>query len=387
MLLAYLIALIPILAGGVLWVLQRKIVWYEWLLCGAVALLTAFSFNCLAVMSMTADSETWSGQIKVTTFYPEWVEEYEVAIYRTETDSKGNSRQVFDHNEKRYTTHYESWDCDSSIDTNYTITRNKHEEMTKNFGGHRETRHVYKSGFYSGDHNIYVAPNRTGYIYPITTWKMWENRVKAAPSLFSYTEVPPGSHVLEYPTNKSPWLSDRVMGTCEVNRLEWDRMNARLGALKKVNVIIIGFSGQDSMIAHLQESKWVGGKKNDLVLCYGDGWAYVFGWTEKDIVKANLSSLLVNNRVDTSLIPKIEQEITKHYRIKDWSKFDYITVEPPSWSYWVLLLVMGLTQGGVWTWCWMNDMDKDYQPNSFDFSWFREHWGRLTSFIKRKFKK
>lgn len=397
MILAYLIALLPIIAGGAAWVLQRKIVWFEWLICGAAALLTAFVFNCIAVLGMTSDTETWSGQIVDTTFHPEWVEEYEVAIYKTETytdtetDSKGRTqtvtrtRQVFSHYEKRYRTHYEFWDCDSSLQTTYDISKGRHDEIVQNFGGQRETRHVSKGGFYSGDPNVYVAVNNTGYIYPVTTWRTWENKVKAAPSLFSYTEISEKIPVLGYPSNENIWLSDRVMGTCTINRFEWDRMNARLGPVKKVNVIIIGFNGQDSSIAHQQEAKWVGGKKNDLVLCYGDGWSYVFGWTEKDIVKANLSTLLIQNPVDTALIPKIEDEILKHYRIKDWSKFDYITVEPPTWSYWILFLVMGLVQGGCWCWAWCNDVDKLRQPADFDFSVVRGYWDRLKSFFKRKF--
>ena len=63
--------------------------------------------------------------------------------------------------------------------------------------------------------------------------------------------------------------------------------------------------------------------------------------------------------MDNSILPAIEEEIRLDYKIKDWSQFDYITVEPPTWAYWVMILVMGLTQGGYWYWAMTNTEEKE----------------------------
>lgn len=354
MIYAYLFALLPIIGGGLAWRLKRKMVPAEWLIAAAVGLLTAFLFNCIAVCSMTADWETLSGQMTRATYHPEWVEEYETPIIVTSTDSDGNLTSTIVGYDTNYRTHTECWDCEDTFGRTHDISRNQYLDMISNFGG-SERWQAHKSGFYSGDPYLYIADNKEHYIYPTTKWRLFTNNVKAAPSEFSFPPIPSSASVFEYPKNLSPWASNRLLGTAanDFNLLEWDRMNSRLGPRKKVNVIAVGFRGSDSIndtMGKLQESKWIGGKKNDLVICYGDGWAYVFGWTEREDVKAGLKAMFLEGPIGASLIPKIEAEIERNYCIKDWTKFDYISVKPPLWSYWILALAMFLAQGAVWFW-------------------------------------
>jgi hypothetical protein len=105
-------------------------------------------------------------------------------------------------------------------------------------------------------------------------------------------------------------------------------------------------------MGHWQQAAWIGGRKNDLVVCFGGGnhveapaWVYVFGWSESAVCKRNLESLMIGEPLSLSLLSKLEREITANYRIKDWTKFDYIRVEPPGWCYWVYFSVLGITQG------------------------------------------
>ena len=56
----------------------------------------------------------------------------------------------------------------------------------------------------------------------------------------------------------------------------------------------------------------------------------------------------------------IEREIKANYRLKDWSKFDYITVEPPTWSYIVYILVLMVSQGGLYVWFHANEFSKGF---------------------------
>jgi hypothetical protein len=226
------------------------------------------------------------------------------------TDRDGNTQyttEIYYTTEHR--THRECWTAYTNIGDSHDVSRAFFGDITQNFGGKITTERPHKSGFDSGDPNAYVAYNKTGYIYPVTSKRSWTNRVKAAPSLFSFSKVPDGSPVFEWPENPD-WLhSQRLLGTAakDFNLLEVDRMNARLGPRKHVNVILVGFGSKDISLAELQRAKWVGGKKNDLVICYGDTWAKVFGWSDSEICKRDIESIMLERSPDR--LAKIEKEI------------------------------------------------------------------------------
>jgi hypothetical protein len=366
----YLMACLPVAAGAVLWGLKKEVCWWEWLVGSLAGFFVAGIMHIVAVSGMTSDYETWSGQLAVATFYPEWVEKYKVAVYKTVTKRVGKTtttERVFSHYETRYRTHHERWELRDTLGQEKDVGKAECDAVAASFGGYA-TQNGNKSGFYKGDPNVYVATNKTGVLHPTTTWRSFENRIKAAPSLFSFAKVPEGTPVHAYPSNRNWRESNRLLGTAAgtIGALDWDQMNSRLGPVKFVNVIAIGFGPDaDSSIAQHQQASWVGGRKNDVVICYGGGtptrprWAYVFGWTESELAKRNLESIVLDNEVTGAIIPKIEAEIRQNYEIKDWTKFDYITIEPPTWAYVVALILMLGSQGGYWFWAMTNDEDKD----------------------------
>lgn len=360
----YLLAMVPLLIGGVLWLRDPKIVWQEWILGSALAFLLALIFQFVSIWGMTSDIETWSGQIDHATFYPEWVEEY----LESHTASCGKNC-TYTYYTVEHRTHYEYWECYTTIPDDHLIDINFFKDITKNFGGNIRTEKPWKSGLCSGDPNVYSIYNMTGFIYPVTALKSWSNRIKAAPTLFSFTKLPDTVKVYDWPANPNWLVSERLLGTAfkDINKLEFDRMNARLAlSKKKVNVIMVGFGDLDDSYAEWQKAKYVGGKKNDLVLCYGNGWSKVFGWSESEICKRNLETIILKNKIDNNILPLIEQEIKANYQIKDWTKFDYIRVEPPTWSYWVFACTLAVFEVAFYFWANQNEFEKEeiYQPKT-----------------------
>lgn len=357
----YLLALVPVIIGGIIWYRSREVNWMEWLGGSAVGFALALIFQFVSVAGMTHDVETWSGRIESATHWPRWVEQYQQAHTRTVGSGKNARTETYYTTE--YRTHPEHWTASTTIPDEHDISESFYQEVLQNFGGKITTERPSKSGFYSGDRNSYVAYNTTGYIYPVTALKWWENRVKAAPTLFSFAKVPTNVVVHPWPENENWRQSDRLVGTAagDFNMLEFDRMNARLGPIKMVNVIMVGFVDKDGSIAEWQRAKWLGGKKNDLVLCYGGvskgkpTWAKVFGWSDSEICKRNLETILISNTVGARTLGLIEKEITDGYTIKDWTAFDYITVEPPAWSYWVFAIVLIMAQGAFYLWANNNE--------------------------------
>jgi hypothetical protein len=366
--LLYVFALIPVVIGFIIWIFHDEVNVVEWLIGSVAAFIVAGIVHGCAIVGMTHDKEVWSGRITRAVHYPEWIEEYQEAVYRTVThrDSKGNSytTQEFSHYETKHRTHYEYWEAETDLNYNKEIDCKFFKEIANNFGN-LTTETPYKSGFDSGDKNIYVVYNKTGYIYPVTDTRSFQNRIKAAPSAFSFPKVPENVKVYQYPYPDNWRISNRLLGENRININELDKMNSRLGFKKQVNVIMINFGNQDSSISQWQEAKFVGGKKNDIVLCYGGsksngvGWSYCFGWTEKTLCKRNLETILMTNPINNNILPIIEKEIVKNYIIKDWSKFDYITIEPRNGTYTWYFIAMFVTQIGIWLFFIFNDYRKE----------------------------
>lgn len=371
----YVLALLFVAFGAIKFFYFKSIVWWEWLAGAAIAFGCAGIMHFSALKGMIADTETWSGHVTKVVHYPYWLEHYTtIESYSCGTDGKDTCYRTVEH----WDHHPEYWEAETSVG-DHTISEEFFNQIVGHFKGGIATEKIYKPNFYSGDPNIYVGYNKSGYIYPATAKKSFENRVKAAPTVFSFPKVPEGEPVFEYPANKDWTASDRLMGTAKnaISLMEFDRMNTRLGPVKKVNIILIGFGNQDKQIAMWQEAKFVGGKKNDLVLCYGGSddpskatWAYVFGWTEKEDCKRNLETLLLTNKISTRFLSLIEEEVRVNYEIKDWSKFDYISVEPPTWCYFLFLFILILTQGGFYFYCHGNEFQKGCENDK------RDIWGK-----------
>lgn len=380
----YVFALLPIFVGAFLLWKKEEIVWWEWLISAAVAFAMAGIMHASAIWGMTGDVETWSGVVTKVSHMPRWVEEYQQRHEETYYTGSGENRKA--HTRVWYTTehdtHPEHWEATRDFGTyqdEIDIEQSDFNEIAKKFGGRidndgKQSCSHFGGKFDGGDNNIYSAFNHTGWVEPTTTTRSFENRVKAAPSVFSFTQVPTNINVHPWPNNPDWRRSDRLVGTASVlvNSYKWDCMNSSLGPRKRVNVILVGFGKEPADYGQYQQAKWIGGKKNDLVLCFGGAtrnqpaqWSYVFGWTENEMVKKNLQSLLLEHPINDSIIPLIADEVAKNYVIKDWHKFDYISIDPPTWSYWVYFLVMALVQGLLYYFFHVNEYGKSYGRMSY----------------------
>lgn len=350
----YLFSLLPILIFGILWYFNKKIEWREWLTASIVSLILAIFFNITAVIKINnkmQDVETWSGQIVRVKQYSKWKEYYQEAIYRTEyyytteysTDSKGRrtsrrvqrSRRVFDHWEDRTRWHSEHWRMESNINTSYSIDKDYYLYLIKRFGktesvpGDRTTG-KHNSRMIDGDPNDYIGININNWVEPVTKLVSFENRIKAAPTIFQFVKVPTNIIVFDYPENKIFNKSDRLLGTANnyFSILKLEQINGILGPTKNVNLIVVGFTNLDRKISEYQQAKWIGGKKNDLIVVFGPNWAKCFGWTESELCKKNIESLFLNNEKNDKLLDLVAAEIKSNYKLVDWTKFDYIKIKP-----------------------------------------------------------
>jgi hypothetical protein len=377
----YIGALLPLLIGAFILWKDEEVIWWEWLVGAGASFLVAGIMHAAVITGMTGDIETWSGKIVKVSHYPRWVERWTKHHSETYYTGSGNNRRS--HTRRwtttEYDTHSECWGVTrnfGSYEDEREVDKSFYDEVSQKFGG-KIVRDGTQSSHHggtcsSGDRNIYSMRNHTGYVFPVTITKSFENRIKAAPTVFSFAKVPTNINVYAWPENQNWNQSDRLIGTASllVNLYKWDCMNSRIGPLRRVNVILVGFGKEPMEYARYQQAKWVGGKKNDLVLCFGGAtknkpaaWSYVFGWTESELVKKNLQTLLLDNPINDDIIPLISAEIEKNYVIKDWTKFSYITIDPPTWAYWVFFLFLILTQGGLYYFFHVNEYGKSVRSS------------------------
>lgn len=385
----YVLSLLPILIGGILWVINHKVNLIEWLIGSVCAFILSGFFHLISISGMTDDKYILSGQIVSERQFSRWQEWYEEAIYKyvtkyrtvSYTDSKGRHRtrresyqdRVFSHWSPRTRWHNEYWTAYSDINTNYSIDKVHFQKLEKEFKhteqvkGDRETLE-HNSKMIGGDSYDYISTNISNnprYTEPVVEISSFENRIKAAPTVFSFVKVPPNIPVYNYPYPNNPWVSDRVLGISKqvIDRKKWDELNAILGPKHNINLIIIGFDSLDSSLLEFQEAKFIGGKKNDLIIAYTSGNnkvnnVKVFGWTESNICKQNINSYIIQNGVNEQLIEFLKEEISNNYKVKDWSKFDYISLEPDSkYFYWFFGFLI-LTQGGLYFYFHNNEFVK-----------------------------
>ncbi len=381
MVIFYLIALVPILIGAFLWYKNKEICWQEWLIGSVVSLGLAGIFNLVAVLnihSQTKDTETWSGYLTQVEYHPRWVEEWiqiHTEIYACGTDSNGNTTYCTrTYTTIEHTTHPEHWEAEryfGVVSDSVDISQSLYNEIKYKFGNGifdgGKQRMWHGGSFDGGDNNIYATQNETKFTYPAVINKSFENRIKATPNLFQFTKASTNLNIYSYPKNDTWNKSDRLLGTSFVliDNFKFDQMNARLGSKKLVNVVFAGYGNKDAIYGQYQQAKFLGGKKNDLVLCFGGGsrtnkanWSFVFGWSEKEIVKRNLETILLNNPINDDILPLIEEEISKNYLIKDWKKFDYIRIQPKTWVYFVYIILVLIIQTGLWIYFHNNEFSK-----------------------------
>jgi hypothetical protein len=391
----WLTAFIPLICAGVAWLFFKKIEWFHALIMTAIGLAICGVVHLIAVSNMTNDKEMWSGQVTCAKHIPAWLEYYEYAVYRTEyyteeesyTDSKGNtcyrtvtkSRQVFDHWEPSTRNHPEKFIEYDTLDHSEDISKEFYNEIKGLFGNSESissgTRSTWdhNSRMLSGDPNDYQTINSTNYVYPVHELRSWTNKIKAAPSVFSFSKVPEGTNVYEYPEIDNRYVSNRLIGPIPISVRDWDQLNATLGPMMKVNLIMINFGNKGEDMAEWQRAKWVGGKKNDIVMCYGTSgnnnkadWVKIFGWSESELAKVQLQNVMLDHKIDSTILPLIKDIIIKEYDIKDWSKFDYLSVEI-SWNYlWIIFIIhIGSIIGGYFLIEFIKNVNDDTPIRSY----------------------
>ncbi len=197
---------------------------------------------------------------------------------------------------------------------------------------------------------------------PVAKTHYFTNYVKAVPeSLFHAHMELNGKFdnmIPAYPSNVYDiYKIDRALsvGVPVPDLKEWSQdisvLLRKLGPQRQANVIVIFVNTADESYLHALEGKWIGGKKNDIIVLVGStsypkiDWVAISSWTDKALFKVQLrDDILSVGSIDRPAIMKaIDTNVMKTFERKQMKDFEYLkySIEPPFWVL-TLAIVLGM---------------------------------------------
>lgn len=203
---------------------------------------------------------------------------------------------------------------------------------------------------------------------PVAISHDFENYIKAAPdSLFSAVAEQTvlaqfGAQVPAYPLGIFDLhYLNRVLatGVSVPDLADWNKdlaMRLRtLGPAKQVNWIVVITKEPSPLFAEALRVKWLGGKKNDVVVVLGAPaypkleWARVVSWTDQALFKVQLQDDLMDlpELTHAGVLNLVEKHTAATFKRKPMADFSYLLNEivPPTWV--IVLLALGGALGSV----------------------------------------
>jgi len=139
-----------------------------------------------------------------------------------------------------------------------------------------------------------------------------------------------------------------------------DKLNADLGGVKQVNVIIVLAYTSDPRYEYALQKAWVGGKKNDLVVCIGVtrypriDWCRIVSWTTDESIKVllrdDIQGIGTLDRRD-DIMGAIRRETVAHFHRRHMKDLKYLAAaHQPSGTALLIILLLEVASvaGGVY---------------------------------------
>jgi hypothetical protein len=341
---------------------QHKTLWWEFLIPFVVSILLIVISKVLIETAQTRDVEYWGGWMQRAEYYERWDEEVPCTHQNSCTcNNKDGSCTSFHGYQHAYDVddHPPYWQIIDSNGIVVQINAQRFNSLCQRFGN--KTFVDMRRSYHSIDGDMYRTTwnQEEVTLVPVTTTHSYENRVAVSDSVFNFPEVNPEDYKLfEYPKIQYFYECQSIFGKGDQSqalaRRRLNIANARLGAVKQIRMMILVFRNQPIQAGFDQESYWKGGNKNEFVVTIGvDGqnniqWCHPFSWTEVESLKietrnfVNEQKILNLEETVKWLIPRAQESFIR----KPFADFDYLTIDPPGWAvFLVMLLVTGVNFG------------------------------------------
>lgn len=329
-----------------LFVFNKKMVWWEYAVLLLVPILIVSIMHIIMIHTNSMDTEYLGGYVKKITYYEEWDE----MVLKTKTrrvpsgrDSNGHTTyrtEVYTVLEREY--HPERWVyVDNNSDIEHRISKKTYNiikcrlnspsifrDMERRY--HRIDGDAYDT-YWNGD--VYT-------IYELTSSHKYKNKVKSRQSntIFKLGEISENDvkelGLYEYPKITDltqPPIIGKQLSDKDIQRIKY--INATYGKAKEFRMYVLLYENKDFLISEYQKEYWQNGNKNEFVVCLGikgDSvtWCNPFSWCDKPELEALTREYF--NKYPKLDIDKygqwLQTQIPTKWTRKEFKDFDYINI-------------------------------------------------------------
>jgi hypothetical protein len=147
----------------------------------------------------------------------------------------------------------------------------------------------------------------------------------------------------------------------------FEYFNGNYGSTRKIRLYVLLFFDKPIDAAIKQKNYWIGGNKNEIVVCVGldknNGkldWVYPFTWTENKRIAIDIRNDLMD--MDTMNFTKfyhIVDNSTKSFTYRDFNQYNYLSVDPPTWEVWFVYIITMLITIGFLIYGYSNEFENE----------------------------
>jgi hypothetical protein len=362
--------LIPFLAAAVMLIFfHKRTKWWELGIPFLAATVLIVGFKYAGEWSATKDGEFWGGWVVEAQYYEAWNEYIHQTCTRTVSCGKDcTTTESYDCSYVDY--HSEYWQVNDSNGAGNVVSESSYDHFVKLYGKRPSFVDMHRS-YHTNDGDMYktVWPKTEATFEEVFTEHSYENRVQASRSVFSYRHIEEEEvatrGLFTYPEKVSLFDFPSVLGDCGAGteaankRLQYH--NAKLGRAKQVRMWMLCTDSGDPSFGQDQESLWVGGNKNEVVLVKGQGWVHVFSWTDhkEPIIETRDHVAQMGTFDPVEAVDFMAGKVGADFERKHFEDFSYLTVETPTWTIWTTWILVALFSGGICWWNVVNDFHDD----------------------------
>ena len=383
--------LIPIIASILAYkTWGKKFVWWELILPMVGSFLFILITKFSVESTMLSDREYMGGLIVEARYYEEWstwVEETCTRTYSCNCDSKGNCQTCTETYDCSYCdNNSEYWEAYDDQGNSWKISENEYNRLRKQWNCNPEFVELNRNI------NTHFGCGKDGDMYRIrwdgnmitseaSTWtQRYKNHVQISKSNFGLSNISEDEAkkygLYDYP-NVNSYKQKNVLGLDSMNFLTqpykngvykmFEYFNGFYGPKRKIRTYILLFDNKPIDVAIKQKNYWVGGNKNELVVCIGLDkntgkldWVYPFTWTENKRIAVDIREDVMNlGTLNFTNLYNILESSTNDFTYRDFSQFDYLSVDPPTWEVWFVYILTLCISVGLLYYGYQNEYEEN----------------------------
>lgn len=357
------ILLVPFLASIILLLFFRKqTVWWEYLILILPAILFYFFLKAVIISIEESATEylgTYSTKITHYDAWDEW-------IHRTCTRSVGTGKHrrtvTYDCSYRDY--HPEKWEIEDREGGTFPISEAEFNKIKKMWNTPEKFRDMHRHYFtIDGDAQYHEWNGNKATIRDLTYPHTYDNKIKISKSIFNFEDIDDDEAkqmgLLAYPEvtdsfYQCPFINYR--GKDSKGRREFEYLNGMYGKKYQFRCFVLFFYNKDITISVKQRDYWVGGNKNEFIVCIGMDsvtnkmqWVNCFSWCDNPSLEVHTEQYLnsCKNLNLTELGQFIEKRVPTEWKRKEFSDFNYIKTELTTTQYIVILIFMVIYSIGM----------------------------------------